>query len=91
MITQPRVRRYAIEAAVKFDTSTRTMFTASMMRRDVAARWWVWRRLRADGVTYSTIARWTGFDRSVVRKAITRRRFVGQDVVSEEAQHVAAG
>lgn len=90
MITQPRVKRYAQEAAVRFDTSTRTIFTPSMSRKDVAARWWIWRRLRGEGFTYATIARWTGYDRSVVRKAISRAQNLGHskspDVATESTR-----
>lgn len=73
----PRVRRYVQEAAIRFDTSTRTIFTHSMRQPDVSARWWIWARLRGEGFTYAAIARWTGYDRSVVRKAIHRSQILG--------------
>jgi chromosomal replication initiation ATPase DnaA len=61
-----RARLYGCIAAANHGTTLASVFGESRQRPDVKARWEMWRRMRADGLSLSQIARATNRDHTTV-------------------------
>lgn len=76
----PRVRLYACIAAANHGTTIPRVMSQSRYKRDVQARWELWRRLHEDGFSFSRIGRWTGRHHTTVMHGLgligTRRTTV---------------
>lgn len=69
-MTTPRTRLYACIEGARFGLSPREVLGESRCVPNVAARWAVMRRLRADGFSVSAIGRMTNRDHSSVLYAL---------------------